>query len=103
MEIAKLNEVFVQRISNGATMEDLDVVWNEMQASSFLSYKLSPALEEIRKIGFEGLSLPEVRTFLLTVLDHNMLYIPASEIRDSVYGIAKEAIEINEDFYRATK
>jgi adenine-specific DNA-methyltransferase len=60
-------------------------------------------MEEIRKIGFDGLSLPEVRTFLLTVLDHNMLYVPVSEIRDDVFGITKDVIEINEDFYRAAE
>jgi hypothetical protein len=46
-----------------------------------------------------SLEVSEARTFLLEMLDKNMLYVPYLDIRDQVYEVDAETIALNDSFY----
>lgn len=98
-ELAQANEVYVQRILEAESESDLLAVWTDMQQTAFMSYRDVPGIEKINEIGFGDLSINETRTFLLEMLDKNMLYVPLSEIDDTKFNIDEATKSANTTFF----
>jgi adenine-specific DNA-methyltransferase len=98
-ELMQCNAAFIEEIEEADGKEALQGIWQRMQESAFLSYKVSPSAINKEKEAFGELTLDEQKRFLVEVLDKNQLYINYSEIEDKDYGISEELREKNHQFY----
>ena len=98
-ELSAANEQFVEMIRDAETIDELQNIWNEMQERAFLSYRANSVINSISKISLSGLDKKEFKTFLLEILDHNMLYVPYSEMEDEQFGIDQNTQEINQKMF----
>lgn len=101
-ELAKANQVFVDKISAAETQKELIVIWNEMKQTGFLSYRVDVELFTKRIADFELLDLVKKKSFLVEVLDKNMLYVPLSEIEDKTFAISEEDQALNRKFFKVS-
>ncbi len=99
-ELAKANEVFIDRIKAAGESKALSAIWEEMKERAFLSYKVDVAEIDVNKGDVGALSLEEKRRFLVEVLDKNMMYVPLSEIEDDSFAISEKDRRLNAQFYR---
>ena len=99
MELAKWNEEWIEKIERAKTGKELAKLWDEMKEIAFLSYKVDPKSIDANVKDFAGLSLADQKKFLIECLDKNQLYVNLSEIEDKEYGVSKEDIKLNKDFY----
>jgi len=98
-ELMQSNEQYINQIQTATTTELLLKIWDELQATAFLSYKVLP--ENINKEikDFEVLSIEEQQRFLVEILDKNLLYVNKSEINDARYKVSDADKEMNKNFY----
>lgn len=101
-ELAKANQVFVEKILAAKKTNELVNIWSEMRDVAFLSYKIDVSKFEQSKSSFDELQFEDQRKFLIEVLDKNMLYVPLSEIDDRTFDIEEEDRALNRKFFKAT-
>ena len=99
MELAKWNEEWVEKIEKAKTGKELAKLWDEMKDIAFLSYKVNPTMVDSDAKDFSDLSIADQKKFLMECLDKNQLYVNLSEIEDKEYGVSKEDIKLNKEFY----
>ena len=99
MEIAKWNEEWIGKIAKAKTGKELAKLWDEMKKNAFLSYKVEPKTIDENAKEFVDLSIADQKKFLIECLDKNQLYVNLSEIEDKEYGVSKEDIKLNREFY----
>lgn len=100
MELSKWNERWMERIEKVKTEKDLAKIWDEMKETAFLSYKVDPKTIDLNAKDFIDLNIAEQKKFLIECLDKNQLYVNLSEIDDEEYGVSKEDIKLNREFYK---
>ena len=98
-ELSVANQKFVEKIRDAENIEELHEIWNEMQVKAFLSYRTNSVVASLSDSSFSTLTKRELKTFLLEILDHNMLYVPYSEIDDEQYGIEQVVKNINKKMF----
>ncbi|KWT84412.1 DNA methyltransferase [Candidatus Magnetominusculus xianensis] len=98
-ELARANQVFVDRIQSAKDVQELQSIYMEMQDKAFLSYRIDPKKIDQTISDFRALSFKDQQRFLIEVLDKNMLYVPLSEIDDDTYGISDEDKKLNRQFF----
>ncbi len=98
-ELATANQRFVEQIEAANSNEELINIWNDMQRSGFLSWKIQPKQIDENASDFAALSLKDQKHFLIECLDKNLLYVPLSEIDNKEFGISDEDKKLNKDFY----
>ena len=98
-ELAKWNEEWVEKIEKAKTGDELAKLWGEMKDTTFLSYKVDPKIVDSNAKDFADLSISDQKKFLIECLDKNQLYVNLSEIEDKEYGVSKEDIKLNKEFY----
>lgn len=98
-ELAKANQNFVDEISAATTKEQLTAIWERMQLSGFLSWKINPSAINDTARDFADLSVDDTRRFLIECLDKNLLYIPLSEIDNTEFAITDADKSLNAQFY----
>lgn len=101
-ELALANQRFVDQINSAGTADELKNIWEEMQKTGFLSWKINPKTFNENVKDFEALSLDEQKMFLIECLDKNMLYVPLSEIDNSEFEISYADKKQNDEFYDKT-
>jgi adenine-specific DNA-methyltransferase len=102
-ELAEANENFVQKIMNSQSAEELWTIWLEMQETAFMSYRDVSGIKQVNETSFGSLTVNETRTFLLEMLDKNMLYVPLAEMADSRYSIPEAVQKVNDSFFSKGK
>ncbi|MHA1852982.1 MAG: DNA methyltransferase [Candidatus Heimdallarchaeaceae archaeon] len=103
MELMKLNEVFVEKIKDAETTEEILNIWEEMKYNGFLSHRVDPRLFDENVEEFRVLKLEEQKKLLLEMLDYNDLYVNYSEIDDAIYNMSEEDKKLNKEFYEEKK
>lgn len=98
-ELATSNQRFVEQIEAANSNEELINIWNDMQRSGFLSWKIQPKQIDENASDFVALSIDDQKRFLIECLDKNLLYVPLSEIDNEEFGISDEDKKLNKDFY----
>jgi len=98
-ELAKANQDFADQILASESKEDLTAIWQQMQETGFLSWKVNPKQIDENAEDFASLSVEDTQKFLLEALDKNLLYIPYSEIDNQEFGISEEIKRLNAQFY----
>lgn len=99
MELAKWNEEWIEKIGKAKTGKELAKLWDEMKEAAFLSYKVDPKTIDANAKDFVDLSIADQKKFLIECLDKNQLYVNLSEIEDKEYGVSKEDVKLNKEFY----
>jgi adenine-specific DNA-methyltransferase len=98
-ELSVANQRFVDMIKGAEDIEELHLIWTEMQEKAFLSYRTNSVVSSLSNPSFLALQKRELKTFLLEILDHNMLYVPYSEIDDEQFGISQQTKAINKKMF----
>ena len=98
-ELAKSNQNFVYEIQKAKTTEEILGIWERMQETGFLSWKVEPKTINENAKDFSDLLLEDAKRFLIECLDKNLLYVPYSEIDNSEFGLSEDDKKINKDFY----
>jgi adenine-specific DNA-methyltransferase len=97
LELAKYNQIFVEKITNAQDVNTLEKIWQDMKDKSLLDYKLN--MQQLDKYfkNPETLSLIDAKQILIDVLNKNMLYIPL-EFRDFADDYNMEITGTDMDF-----
>ena len=99
-ELAKANQQFADDIEHASSSEELVTIWEQMQETGFLSWKVNPKEINANADDFTTLAIEEQKRFLIECLDKNLLYIPYSEIDNAEFGISESDKKINNQFYQ---
>lgn len=98
-ELMQWNEIFISKIKNSITSNDLIGIWNEVKEKSFLSYRVKVNKIDKNMNDFKELSLEQQKKFLIEILDKNHLYVNLSDIDDITYNVSEEDKRLNKEFY----
>lgn len=98
-ELAKANETYREEIINANEEAELKTIWESMQATNFLSYKIDPKKIDVTSADFTKLTLDEKKRFLIECLDMNQLYIPFADMDNPDYEISTKDKELTREFY----
>lgn len=98
-ELQELNQIYVDRIQQGSSKEELPQVIDDMKEQALLDFKVDLEKVSIENEDFAGLSLEEQKALLINVLDENQLYLNYSEIDDSQYDVSEDVKQFNRSFY----
>lgn len=98
-ELMQSNQNYISQIQEAKTTQELLKIWDEMQTTAFISYKVLP--ENINKEikDFESLNFEEQQSFLVEILDKNLLYVNKSEVNDARHKVSEADKEMNKNFY----
>ena len=99
-ELAKANQQFADDIEHASSSEELVTIWEQMQETGFLSWKVNPKEINANADDFTTLTIEDQKRFLIECLDKNLLYIPYSEIDNAEFGISENDKKINNQFYQ---
>ncbi len=99
-ELAKANQQFADDIEHASSSEELVTIWEQMQETGFLSWKVNPKEINANAKDFTTLTIEDQKRFLIECLDKNLLYVPYSEIDNAEYGISENDKKINNQFYQ---
>ncbi|PJH69126.1 cytosine methyltransferase, partial [Salmonella enterica subsp. enterica serovar Typhimurium] len=72
-ELQELNQIYVDRIQQVSSKEDLPQVIDDMKEQALLDFKKDLEKVSIENEDFAGLSLKEQKALLINVLDENQL------------------------------
>lgn len=99
-ELSKANQNFVEQIEAATTKEKLATIWQQMQQTGFLSYKINAMDIDENAEAFEALCLDDQKRFLIECLDKNLLYVPLSDIDNADYNVGDEDKRLTHEFYK---
>ena len=99
-ELAKANQQFADDIEHASSSEVLATIWEKMQETGFLSWKVNPKEINANADDFTTLAIEDQKRFLIECLDKNLLYVPYSEIDNAEFGISENDKKINNQFYQ---
>jgi adenine-specific DNA-methyltransferase len=102
LELAKNNQVALEKIESAESYEELMAFFEEMYERYFLNYnlKIREFKETVSKEeAFKRLSLVRQKEIFGKMLDLNQLYVNRSEMEDSRYGLNANDIAVTNDFY----
>ena len=99
-ELAKANQQFADDIEHASSSEELATIWEQMQETGFLSWKVNPKEINANADDFTTLAIEDQKRFLIECLDKNLLYVPFSEIDNEEFGISENDKKINNQFYQ---
>lgn len=98
-ELAKANQQFADAIEQASSTEELATIWQQMQETGFLSWKVNPKEINFTAEDFTALAIEDQKRFLIECLDKNLLYVPYSEIDNEEFAIDEKDKQINNAFY----
>lgn len=99
-ELAKANQQFADDIEHASSSEELATIWEKMQETGFLSWKVNPKEIDANAEDFTTLAIEDQKSFLIECLDKNLLYIPYTEIDNAEFAISENYKKINNQFYQ---
>lgn len=99
-ELMSHNERFIDEIQKASEKQDLIRVWEEMESLGSLSYIFDKQAFKERLETFKAAPMDEMKRYLVELLDKNQLYVNYSEIEDEQYGVSKEDVALNHQFYK---
>ena len=98
-ELMQSNEQYIIQIQTAKNTKQLLTIWDEMQATAFISYKVLPQNINKEITDFEALTFEDQQRFLVEILDKNLLYVNKSEINDARHKVSEADKEMNKNFY----
>ncbi|GFO73343.1 adenine-specific DNA-methyltransferase [Bathymodiolus japonicus methanotrophic gill symbiont] len=98
-ELIQHNANIIDKIEQADTTEALKSIWQEIEKTDFISYKIKPETINENIHEFEALTIEEKKQLLIAILDKNQLYVNYSEIEDEDYQISEDDKKLNRQFY----
>ena len=98
-ELLKLNQRFVDCIRDSVDADELVAIWEEMQATGFISSKIDPKDVNPETDDFKSLSLENKKKLLMELLDLNQLYVNYCDIDDETFGVSDADKAFTKSFY----
>lgn len=98
-ELMQYNQVYIEKIQDAKSKDELIAVWNEMQDKAFLSYQFDKKIFNERLEVFMAAPIAEMKHYLFEILDKNQLYVNYSEINDETFKVSEEEKGLNREFY----
>lgn len=98
-ELKHLNEHLAEQIQSAKSKNETLKIWEAMQKTAFLSYRIDLKNIDEHASSLEELSAEDQKRFLMEVLDKNMLYVNFSDIDDADYKVSAEDKKLNHQFY----
>lgn len=98
-ELAAANQRFADEILAAESSAELKRIWEEMQCTGFLSWKVDPKSVDTHAGDFDGLSLEDRKRFLIECLDKNLLYIPIDEMDSKEFAMSPADRRLTAQFY----
>lgn len=102
-ELAKLNQNFADEIQKATNDTELSDIWDKMQKSGFISYKVNPKDIDTNADDFKALSLADKKRLLMELFDKNQLYVNLCDIDDEDFGISDADKAFTKSFYEEDK
>ena len=99
-ELAKANQQFVDEIETATNHETLLEIWQRMQATGYLNYKIDIKAIDENASDYKALSLDDQKRFLIECLDKNLLYIPLSDMESEEFTISENDKRLTKEFYK---
>lgn len=112
MELMELNYLFIHKIEQAETTEDLFQIFEEMKAEAHLNFQvdlhnLLTKKEEVDSVdhlvSFSDFELYQQKQLLIELLDKNQLYVNVSEIDDENLAILESDKAFTTSFYQGGK
>ncbi len=109
MELMELNYLFIHKIEQAETTEDLFQIFEEMKAEAHLNFQvdldnLLNKKEEVdgvdHLVSFSDFELYQQKQLLIKLLDKNQLYVNFSEIEDKNLSISESDKAFTTSFYQ---
>lgn len=100
-ELMELNHLYISRIQEIRSDEQIEDIISEMDERAFLNFKVEINRLTLQDEGFRSLSLEEKKKVLIDVLDHNQAYVNYSEIDDEMYELQEQDRQFNRSFYES--
>ena len=108
-EVMELNYIFIHKIEQAGTIEDLFQLFELMKAEAHLNYQID--LERVLNtqyeidgidhfVSFSDLELSQQKQLLIELLDKNQLYVNASEMDDENLFISESDKAFTTSFYQ---
>ena len=98
-ELAKSNQVFVERIEKAKKDVELKKIWDEMLATGFISCKLDPSKFSPDDGEYQALPLKDKKRILMDLLDLNQLYVNYCDMEDKTFKISAADKAFTKSFY----
>ena len=103
-ELMKCNEVYMDRIQNAESSEELVKLWKDIAENSFLNWYINfeapeDAINDFIEIGKAENGLEKQKRLLCELLNKNQLYVNLSEIDDAKFSVTEHDKELNKQFY----
>lgn len=108
-ELMELNQLYMNKIDQASTKEELAELWYELDNNADLNFQLDKEKltnellkehdEETGSITFNDLTFDEQKEIFKRALDKNQLYVPYSEIEDKNVIISDNDKAFNHSFY----
>lgn len=108
-ELMELNQIYMNKIEQVSTTEELANLWHELDENADLNFQLDKEKlanellkehdEEEGSITFNELTLEEQKEIFKKALDKNQLYVPYSEIEDANIIISDNDKTFTHSFY----
>ncbi|EGO8512136.1 site-specific DNA-methyltransferase [Enterococcus faecalis] len=108
-ELMELNQLYMNKIDQASTKEELAELWDELDNNADLNFQLDKEKltnellkehdEEEDSITFNDLTFDEQKEIFKKALDKNQLYMPYSEIEDKNVIISDNDKAFNHSFY----
>ena len=98
-ELKQLNAAYADRIQAATTKDELEALRKEIEATGFISCKVTIKQINDHAADFMALSIDDQKRFLMELLDKNMLYVNLCDMDDAEFGISDEDKAFTKSFY----
>lgn len=98
-ELAKLNQIYVERIQAAIDEKTLSEIWAEMQNTGFICSYVNPKEVNLEAVAYQSLSFQEKKTVLISLLDKNQLYVNYCDIEDQDFVVSETDQAFTNSFY----
>lgn len=100
-ELKKLNENYIESIKQANTKEELNIIWNKMGETGFIScFADKNKIDEIlQDIDNSELDLDSFKKLLIEILDKNQLYVNYEDMNDIDFKVSEKDKKFTESFY----
>ena len=98
-ELMQLNAIYADRIQAASTKEELEALRQEIEATGFISCKVTVKQIDDHAADFMELSVDDQKRFLMELLDKNMLYVNLCDMDDAEFCVSEEDKAFTKSFY----
>lgn len=89
-ELKQLNEQYIEKVIASTTNDEINILFEEINQSGFISQKVNPADIDITAKDFLDLSFADKQRLLMDLINKNMLYVNLCDIDDEEFGVTEE-------------